>query len=74
MCSPQESINFTRKFSCQKAAPGWKSNKYITNVVVITNEKLLVPGKGVKIFNWKTKLGLAIFSTKNMRWLQIDKI
>ena len=31
MCSPQESISFTRKFSCQKAAPGWKS---------ITNKKL----------------------------------
>jgi len=23
--SPQESINFNKKFSCQKAAPGWKS-------------------------------------------------
>jgi len=25
MCSPQESINFTKKLSCQKAASGWKS-------------------------------------------------
>jgi len=39
MCSSQESINFTRKFSCQKAAPTSRMEEHITN------EKLLAPGK-----------------------------